>query len=80
MNLNSRHLIWREGRGNSHAQHGVVETSVGRVRNLREKIYIADDQLYAQFLKSINFLEIECWPCHIIDVKVLVHELVSAKV
>ena len=39
-----------------------------------------NDPVDAKFLKSINFLEIECWPCPIIDVKVLVHELVSAKV
>ena len=62
------------------AAHGVVETAIGRIRNLQKKISIANDQLDAYFLKSINFLEIECWPCHIIDVKVLVHELVSAKV
>ena len=64
----------------NHATHGAVETSIGRIQNLRKKISIAGDQLDAKFLKSINFLEIECWPCHIIDVKVLVHELVSAKV
>ena len=52
--------------------HGLLETLIGVIENLRKKITTGNNQLDAKLYKFSVFGRFQCWPCQIWNLKNLV--------
>ena len=60
--------------------HGLLETWMGVIQNLRRKTPIGNDKLDARLYESTQVLNFRCWPCQICNLINLVLEKVASTI